>query len=96
MDARELVVALERAGVATSSYWLEGGLPFERYCLERRSNGWAVYYSEHGLRTGEIVFETEDEACSELYSMLVTDPTTRKGPLRNEPVRTWLGQVSGS
>ncbi|KJY41543.1 hypothetical protein VR41_12075 [Streptomyces sp. NRRL B-1568] len=80
MDKGDLISALSDAGVAESSYWLEGGLPSERYCLEQRADGWAVYYSERGQRTGELLFAAEDEACSELYSMILEDPTTRTSP----------------
>lgn len=77
MNKLTLVDALNSAGVAPDSYWLEGGLPSERYCLEHRVDGWAVYYSERGQRTGETVFDSEQEACDKLFSMLIADASTR-------------------
>lgn len=76
MNKMELVTALDKAGVSPDSYWLEGGLPSESYCLEQREDGWAVYYSERGRRRQELLFKNEDEACRELYSRLLKDPTT--------------------
>ena len=81
MNRSGLIAALDAAHVSASSYWLDGGLPSERYCIEKRTSGWAVYYSERGQRTGETLFEEEDEACGEIYRMLLADPTTRIGLL---------------
>ncbi|HEY4023249.1 MAG TPA: hypothetical protein VGM75_31480 [Pseudonocardiaceae bacterium] len=80
VNRTELIEALNKAGVAPSTYSLKGNLPSEKYCLEQRSDGWAVYYSERGQRTGEVVYGSEDEACDALYSKLVGDPTTRSDP----------------
>ena len=30
--------------------------------------GWSVYYSERGVRTGEVHFDTEQEACDYLLN----------------------------
>jgi hypothetical protein len=80
MNKSELISALEDADIAPASYWLDGGLPSEAYCLEQRPDVWAVYYSQHGQRTGETHFGTEEAACSALYAMLLKDPMTRQGP----------------
>lgn len=64
--------------VREDAYSLDGGLPFERYVLAIVEGGWAVYYSERGERTGLKIFETEDEACSHLFELLLRDPTTRE------------------
>lgn len=64
--------------VRDDAYSLDGGLPFERYVLSVIEGGWAVYYSERGERTGLKTFETEDEACSHLFDLLVRDATTRE------------------
>ncbi|THV42996.1 hypothetical protein [Glycomyces buryatensis] len=75
MNKQELKAALESAGVDEDAYWLEGGRPNEAYTLERRDNGWAVYYSEKGNRNDEVVFDTEDEACCELLNWVLNDDT---------------------
>jgi hypothetical protein len=77
VDRASLRAALDRERVSPDHYSLEGGHPFERYVLAIREGGWAVYYSERGLETGLAVFETEDEACSELLLRIVRDPHTR-------------------
>jgi hypothetical protein len=77
MKKDELARLLEAEGVREDTYWLEGGLPNENHTLERRDDGWAVYYSQRGERALEVVYATEDEACEELYRRIMSDPTTR-------------------
>jgi hypothetical protein len=77
LNRQEVAVLAEREGIRPTTFGLEGGLPPERYVLSMEEGGWAVYYSERGLRTGERRFETEDEACRYLWRLLVEDPTTR-------------------
>lgn len=76
-DLRRLAAA---EGIRDSAYSLDGGLPPEKYVLAIEDGGWSVYYSERGSRVGERLFETEDEACSDLLLRLVEDPTTRELP----------------
>jgi hypothetical protein len=77
MDRFELRLILARENIDPRVYTLDGGLPVERLCMEQREGGWVVYYSERGLRTGEQVFGTEDEACRNVLNQLRSDPTTR-------------------
>jgi hypothetical protein len=77
MNRAALQAAAEREGISSTSYCLTGGLPPEQHVLAIVEGGWSVYYSEHGVRTDETFFNTEDEACSELLIRLVGDPTTR-------------------
>ena len=54
-------------------------MPSEAYVLEPpRAADWAVYYSERGLRSGEVVFQTEHEACSYFLDLVLSDDTTRE------------------
>ncbi len=46
--------------------------------ISLEDEGWSVYYSERGNRTGEVHFGTQHEACDYLLMLLVSDPTTRK------------------
>jgi hypothetical protein len=78
MNRRDLEAAAAREGIRRSTFCLEGGLPPERYVLSEGPNGWEVYYSERGERTGVVRFDTEDEACDHLLMRLVRDPTTRE------------------
>ncbi len=77
MDREELRRRADRAGIRRTSYSLEGGLPPEAYVLSLAEGRWSVYYSERGRRSGEMTFDTEDQACSELFRRLIRDPTTR-------------------
>jgi hypothetical protein len=78
VNRQSLKELLEREGIDPSSYSLEGGMPVEAYVLESGPSSWSVYYSERGLRTGEVTFASEDEACSRMFEMLLRDPTTRR------------------
>lgn len=45
----------------------------ERYCLVERPDGWHVYYSERGQRSGLRVFGDEDAACRALLRDVLAD-----------------------
>jgi hypothetical protein len=77
MNRAELEVILRERNVSPLAYCLGGGLPNERYTLDQSGAKWSVYYSERGLRSGERVFESEDEACRYLLELLTNDSTTR-------------------
>ena len=77
MNRSELEKVFNEEGIRADSYGLNGGLPSERHTIEKRSNGWAVYYSERGGRTSERSFKTESEACRELLQRVLGDPSTR-------------------
>ena len=79
MDTAVLRHLLDAEGIDPGAYSLDGGMPSETYVLERRPDGWLVYYSERGVRTAETRFESEDEACGHLLELLLRDPTTRRG-----------------
>lgn len=89
MNKAELAAALAAAGVRPAAYSLDGGLPGERLCLEERADGWAVYYSERGLRTGETLYPTEAEACEAFYAQIMRSPTTNPG-IPPGPVWDWM------
>ena len=78
MNREDLRIAADREGVSADSFSLDGGLPVERYVLAIAEGGWSVYYSERGERVGEQIFDTEDEACSHLYLLLLRDSATRR------------------
>lgn len=78
MNLRELKRVLDREGFNPGRYSLKGGLPDERYCLERRDGGWSVYYSERGEKVEERVFATESEACEDLLRRVRKDPSAKR------------------
>lgn len=71
MTREELRLRLNEEGFPNESYSLEGGLPNERLCLERKNNRWFVYYSEKGNRTNEKDFLLEEVACQYFYELMV-------------------------
>ena len=77
MTRDELTSAAIRERIRPSSYSLEGGLPPEKYVLAKEDGHWSVYYSERGERHDETIFDSEQEACDQLFLWLVEDPTTR-------------------
>ena len=78
MNRKTLKALLDNENIDPKVYSLDGGMPYEAYVLEHRSFDWAVYYSERGLRSGEVVFETEADACSHLLDLLLRDSATRR------------------
>ena len=82
MNRRELEGTLSAAGIRADAYYLGYAEPnpvldSERLILEQTVDGWSVWYSERGLRSGEHFFQNEDAACRYVLSALTKDPTTR-------------------
>ncbi|WP_461077248.1 hypothetical protein [Spirosoma flavus] len=73
MNRQELANRLAITGIPADAYCLTGGLPHEAYCLNQTADGWQVYYSERGSKTGLETFDTEREACLHLYNRLITE-----------------------
>ena len=71
MTKNELRQELVKRNIPTDLYYLDGGLPNEAHCLNQIVNGWEVYYSERGQKTGLKIFKTEDEACDYFYQSLL-------------------------
>lgn len=71
MKKNELRNALMHIGVAPMFYNLDGnGRTDERFCLEFVNNEWSVYYSERGVKTTNIRFSSEEDACQFIYEQL--------------------------
>jgi len=73
-----LALAAVREGVLVTSYSMSGGLPDEKYVLSPEPDGWSVYFAERGRRLEERRFQTEAEACEDLFLRLRRDLTTRR------------------
>lgn len=78
MNRTSLKALLDAEDVRDDLYGLYGHPGDETLCLERLADGWHVYYSERGLRTGERTYSTEHEACEFMASRLLADPSTRR------------------
>ena len=64
MNTKELKKALKAAGIPAEHYNLDGkGSDDERLCLVNENSKWVVYYLERGVRTTELFFDNEEEAC---------------------------------
>ncbi len=77
MKVRELERVLVAAGIRQDAYDLRGGLPAERYCIQRVGRGWEVYYSEHGVKSELKVFASESDAVEYFLRFILEDPSTR-------------------
>lgn len=49
----------------------EYGRKDERFCIDKEGELWAVYFTERGVKTTEMKFNTEDEACQYLLNQLI-------------------------
>lgn len=71
MKKDELKKALENKGIPKELYNLDGiGRTDERFCLQC-NNKWEVYFSERGIKTTDLIFDTEEEACQYIFKALV-------------------------
>lgn len=77
VDRVSLREALNREGIAPSSYSLDGDDPENRDVLAIRPGAWAVFFYARGREMDRAEFETEDEACSEILLRVLRDPMTR-------------------
>lgn len=72
MTKQELAKRLIKENIPKDCYTLEGGLPNEKWCLEKTYSSWDIYYSERGLRNQLHHFISEEEACEYFYNELKT------------------------
>ncbi|SCY45835.1 hypothetical protein SAMN02910451_02680 [Butyrivibrio hungatei] len=71
MTVEGLKKRLDAIGVPDDLYsLLIGGFPNEAYCLIKNGEGWEVYYSERGHKSGVQQFVNESEACEYLFEEL--------------------------
>ena len=77
MNMQELAKLLRDERFNPQTYSLDGGLPFERYCLCGSGGAWQVYYSERGEKTGLRTFDSEAAACDYFLKWIREDPVTR-------------------
>lgn len=74
MLKKELKRKLKNEKIPVDYYSLDGGFPNEAYSLNLSEDGWEVYYSERGNKTGLKVFTSEERACDYLFSILKDTP----------------------
>ena len=78
MNRAEMQALLDAERVRRDSYSYDGSVPDECLCLLPVAGGWTVFNSERGGRTGERVFETEDEACTFMVNRLIAASGNRR------------------
>jgi len=72
MNTVELIKKLRSKGVPDSFYNINGtGEIDQRMCMEYVHDKWLVYFSERGRKFDIESFDTEEQACVEIYSRLV-------------------------
>ena len=86
VDRVSLREALDREGIAPSSYSLDGDDPDNRYVLAVRPGAWGVLFYARGREMDRVEFDTEDEACSDF----------RQGPPRPDDTDDPVSADSGS
>jgi len=70
MNKSELSKILIKENIPRHFYSLEGGLPYDAWCLAKTSSGWEVYYTERGEKYQVEHFCSEEEACERLYQRI--------------------------
>lgn len=72
MKKNELKQALKLSNIPEYYYNIDGiGEVDQKVCLEYINSKWHVYYSERGKKFDECIFQSEEEACQNLYDRLV-------------------------
>ena len=72
MNKLVLEEKLKEAKIPEYMYNLTGeGRTDERFCLEKKKTKWSVYYAERGIKTTNLSFDSEEEACQYIYNQLV-------------------------
>ena len=71
MDRNELKNLLMNKNIPTYVYNLdEVGRDDERLCLRLADGKWNVYFSERGVKTTNLFFDSEDEIIQDLYKSI--------------------------
>lgn len=74
MNINELEHYLSEKNIPKYYYNLSGtGRCDERLVLIQNDNMWEVYYLERGIKTTDLLFNTESEACKYIANKLVKD-----------------------
>lgn len=73
MTQREMIYAFCRMGISDQYFWL--GAIEKADCVNGMTyngQGWIVYYRENGQLLNVCEFATQNDACDELYSRVVS------------------------
>jgi hypothetical protein len=70
MTKTELIKKLSELNIPRDMYSFDSEFPSEAYVVLKTINCWEYYYSERGLKTGRIIFDSEEQAYEHLYAVL--------------------------
>lgn len=76
MNLERLKVVLTGFGIGPDLVQFSG-LPNEAFVIESHGDGWRVFYSERGARSGEAQFDAESDAVDALIELLASDSSIR-------------------
>lgn len=71
MNKEELRKRLIEERIPQDTYSLDGGFPYDKYCLLQNNGIWEVYYSERGSKFKLKTFTSEENACEYFYNWLI-------------------------
>lgn len=71
MDNQMLRKRLIAENIPQDTYSLDGGLPYDKFCLSKTDGIWEVYYSERGEKFKLKTFTIEEDACEYFYKWLI-------------------------
>ena len=78
MGLKELFSALRKEGIPPDWYLIgDEGISECRTCMRRIDGRWAVYFSEHGLKSALKFHDSESEACRDLLSRMLREKELR-------------------
>lgn len=69
----ELERALDLLGIQDGVYHLHGAHLDDAYVIDHRSSGWVVFYSQRGHEDILDTYETEAEACADLFERVTAE-----------------------
>lgn len=72
MNIAKLKFTLDELNIRKDAYSLNGGLPNEALCINKKGIVWQVYYSEKGKKTNLKVFFSEKSACNYFLNLIKT------------------------
>jgi len=70
MTKSELKDLLKKENIPEHFYGLNGGLPYDAWCIAKTPMGWEVYYTERGEKYQVENFISEGEACECLFQRI--------------------------
>ncbi|MBE6048065.1 MAG: hypothetical protein E7213_06650 [Clostridium sp.] len=89
MNIDELDEILEKEKIPYSWYYIYGPqyTKEQKTCIEKRKDKWYVFYFERGIESDVKIFNTENDACEELYNRMKNDEIVFDRLKSNEKIK---------